>query len=185
MFLDFQGLKVEDYLRFFLFPRQSTLLTRQMPRQEWSPIFSGVDWSCSDRSVKYSSWHSGDQDGGLILGLGTFPGVGNGNLLQYSCLENSMDRGAQRATIHGIIKSWTWLSTLMVPQCLLEATGESSNYREICNLVSFFLFSCSICSVNCLIQFTHFPISVLKFYDAKIVASSNIAGARRVLSSTK
>ena len=35
---------------------------------------------------------------------------GNGNPLQYSCLENSMGRGAWRATAHGVAKSWTWLS---------------------------------------------------------------------------
>ena len=39
-------------------------------------------------------------DKGLIPGLGRSPGVGNGNLLQYSGLENSMDRGALKATIH-------------------------------------------------------------------------------------
>ena len=38
---------------------------------------------------------------GLILGLGRSPGEGNGNPLQYSCLENTMDRGAWRATIIG------------------------------------------------------------------------------------
>ena len=38
-------------------------------------------------------------------------GEGNGNPLQYSCLENSMDRGAWRATVHGVAKSQTWLST--------------------------------------------------------------------------
>ena len=37
-------------------------------------------------------------------------GEGNGNPLQYSCLENSMDRGAWQATVHGVAKSWTWLS---------------------------------------------------------------------------
>ena len=42
---------------------------------------------------------------GLIPGLGRFPGEGNGNLLQYSCLENSMDRGAWWATVHGVTKS--------------------------------------------------------------------------------
>ena len=40
-------------------------------------------------------------DAGLILGLGRSPGEGNGNPLQYSCLENSMDRGAWGATVHG------------------------------------------------------------------------------------
>ena len=45
---------------------------------------------------------------GLILGLGTFPGVGNGTPLQCSHLENSMDRGAWQATVHEITKSQTW-----------------------------------------------------------------------------
>ena len=48
---------------------------------------------------------------GLIPGSERSPGVGNGNLLQYSCLENSMDRGAWRITVHGITKSQTQLST--------------------------------------------------------------------------
>ena len=47
----------------------------------------------------------GDLD--LIPGLSRFPGEGNGYPLQYSCLENSMDRGARRAMVHGITKSWT------------------------------------------------------------------------------
>ena len=41
-------------------------------------------------------------DAGSISGLGRSPGVGNGNPLQYSGLENSMDREAWRATVHGI-----------------------------------------------------------------------------------
>ena len=40
------------------------------------------------------------------------PGGGNGNLLQYSCLENPMDRGAWWATVHGVAKSWTRLKRL-------------------------------------------------------------------------
>ena len=51
------------------------------------------------------------RDLGLIPGLGRFPGKGNGSPLQYSCLEDSMDRGAWRATVHGVTKSQTWLST--------------------------------------------------------------------------
>ena len=47
---------------------------------------------------------------GLILGLGRSPGEGNGNPLQYFCLENPMDRGAWRATVHGVIKSQTQLN---------------------------------------------------------------------------
>ena len=45
----------------------------------------------------------------LIPGLRKSPGEGNGNSLQYSCLENSMDRGAWQATAHGVAKSWTRL----------------------------------------------------------------------------
>ena len=41
------------------------------------------------------------------LGPGRSPGVRKGNPLQYSCLENSMDRGAQWATVHRVAKSWT------------------------------------------------------------------------------
>ena len=47
---------------------------------------------------------------GLIPGLGRSPGEGNGNPLQYSCLENPMDRGAWRDTVHGVTKSLTQLS---------------------------------------------------------------------------
>ena len=47
---------------------------------------------------------------GLIPGLGRPPGEGTGNPLQYSCLEKFMDRGAWRATVHGVAKSRTRLS---------------------------------------------------------------------------
>ena len=43
-------------------------------------------------------------DGGLILGSGRAPGEGNGNPLQYSCLGNTMDRTAWRATVHRVAR---------------------------------------------------------------------------------
>ena len=49
-------------------------------------------------------------DRSSILKSGKSPGEGNGNPLQYSCLENSMDRGAWWATVHGVAKSQTRLS---------------------------------------------------------------------------
>ena len=49
-------------------------------------------------------------DLGSILGSGRSPGEGNGNPLQYSCLENSVDKGAWQATVHGVAKSGTGLS---------------------------------------------------------------------------
>ena len=51
-------------------------------------------------------------DAGSILGSGRFPGGRHGNPLQHSCLENLMDRGAWRATVHGAAKSWTRLKRL-------------------------------------------------------------------------
>ena len=61
-----------------------------------------LDFAGSSDS-KESACNAGDS--GLILGLGKSLGEGNGNLLQYSCLENSMDRGAWQATVYGVIKS--------------------------------------------------------------------------------
>ena len=58
--------------------------------------------------VKASARNVGDL--GSIPGLGRFPGDGNGNPLQYSCLENPMGGGAWWTTVHGVAKSWTQLS---------------------------------------------------------------------------
>ena len=49
------------------------------------------------------------RDAGSVPGLGRSPGGGHGNPLQFSCLENSMDRGAWQATVHRVTKSGTWL----------------------------------------------------------------------------
>ena len=51
------------------------------------------------------------EDLGLIPGSGRSPREGNGNPLQYSCLENSMDRGVLWVIVHGVTKSWIQLST--------------------------------------------------------------------------
>ena len=60
--------------------------------------------------VKNLTANTGDL--GSIPGLGRSPGGGNGNPLQYSCLGNPMDRGAWRAMVHAITKSWTQLKRL-------------------------------------------------------------------------
>ena len=58
--------------------------------------------------VKASACNAGDS--GSIPELGRSPGEGNGNPLQYSCLENPLDGGAWWATVHRVTKSWTRLS---------------------------------------------------------------------------
>ena len=62
-------------------------------------------------SGKESTCNEGDTgDVGSIPGSGRSPGVGNGNPLQYSGLENPMEGGAWQATVRGVTKSWTRLS---------------------------------------------------------------------------
>ena len=57
------------------------------------------------KTLKKPACNAGDM--GLIPGSGRSPGEGNGNPLQYSCLENSMDRGSWQATVYGVAKHWT------------------------------------------------------------------------------
>ena len=64
----------------------------------------------SKLSGKESAWNAGDL--GLIPGLGRSPGGGHGNPLQYSCLENPMDRGAWQAAVRGVTQSQTQLKWL-------------------------------------------------------------------------
>ena len=58
--------------------------------------------------IKNSPANAGDaRDTGSVLGSGRSPGGGHGNPLQYSCLENPMDRGALWATVQRVAQSWT------------------------------------------------------------------------------
>ena len=83
-------------------------------------------WSSGSRGfpgvsvVKNPSANAGDaEDTGSIPGLRRSPREGNGNPLQYSCLGNPMEGGTWWATVHGVAKSWTWLSTPVVALCLM------------------------------------------------------------------
>ena len=74
--------------------------------------------------VKNLTDNTGDiRDMGSIPGLGR-SGEGHGTPLQYSCLENPMDRGTWRATVHGVAKSWTQLKRLSMHAliCIIEIT---------------------------------------------------------------
>ena len=71
--------------------------------------------------VKNLSANTADVRGtGSIPGMVRSPGGENGNLLQYSCLENSMDRKAWQATVYGITKSQTRLKLLSMQACELD-----------------------------------------------------------------
>ena len=77
---------------------------------------------------KESACSAGNPD--LIPGSGRCPGEGNGNPLQYSCLENPMDRGAWRATVLAVAKSWTQhyaadhTSKLLLPSNILSSNAD-------------------------------------------------------------
>ena len=74
-------------------------------RVTWFPGFPGGS------VVKNLPANAGDtRDPGLMAGVGRSPGREHGNPLQYSCLENPMDRGAWGATVQGVAKSWIQLS---------------------------------------------------------------------------
>ena len=60
------------------------------------------------------------RDAGSIPALGRSPGEGNGNTLEYSCLENPMDRGAWQATVHGVTKSQIRLNQLGMAYFMLR-----------------------------------------------------------------
>ena len=68
----------------------------------------GLSWWLSSEESTYNVIDA--RDVGSILGSGRSPAGWNSNPLQYSCLENPMDRGAWWAIIHGVTKSQTWLS---------------------------------------------------------------------------
>ena len=78
-------------------------------------------------------------DRGSIPGSGSSPGEGNGNPLQYSCLENSMDEGAWQATVHGVAKSRTRLSDftflLYRENTQLTKIKQYFNLKRICDII--------------------------------------------------
>ena len=84
--------------------------------------------------VKNLPVNEGDiRDTGSIPGLGRSPGGGNGNPLQYSCLGNSMDRGAWRAMVHKVAKSQIqlkWLSTAHITEI------QFSSFQFSCSVMS-------------------------------------------------
>ena len=83
-------------------------------------------------TIKNLCASAGDiREAGSILGSGGSPGGGHGNPLQYSCLENPMDREAYWATVHRVTKSQTWLKTLSMHP-LPNTSGICEDISQIC-----------------------------------------------------
>ena len=91
--------------------------------------------------VKNSPVSAGDV--GSIPGLGRSPGGGNGNPLQYSCLDNLMDRGAWWATVHGVAKSWMKIEPMCahVRMCMCAHTHTHNVWEKFILLTNQFLFN--------------------------------------------
>ena len=91
------------------FNEQGTLLTLELSlTYTWLSGYPYIAAAAGGSEVKVSACNAGDL--GSIPGSGRSPGKGNGNPLQYPCLENPMDRGAWWATVHRVTKSRTRLS---------------------------------------------------------------------------
>ena len=89
-------------------------------RKEWG-IYKITDRYIREDFCEGSACNAGDTgDPGSIPGSGRSPGGGQGNPLQYSCLENPQDRGAWRATVQGVAKSWARLNTWHMQEKLRE-----------------------------------------------------------------
>ena len=88
----------------------------------------GSDGKASARSV---------EGPGLIPGSGRSPGEGNGNPLQYSCLENSMDGGAWWGTVHGVTSQRVghdWATSLLISQALMKVFDSHFILPKSCDL---------------------------------------------------
>ena len=110
----------------------------------------GLPWWLRSKESTCSAGAAGDT--GSVPGWGRFPRGGNGSSLQYSCLENYMDREAWQATVHSVAKSWTqlkWLSTHQ--KCLEQRIFSQSNMNKSqvrINLLLNVIFSSLIKFVN-------------------------------------
>ena len=111
------------YLRL-LIVLLAILILRSHPAQHLTWCTLHVHDFLGSSDGKASAYNAGDL--GSIPGSGRSPGEGNGNLLQYSCLENPMDRGAWWATVHGVAKSRTRLSdSTFHSTCELNKPGDN------------------------------------------------------------
>ena len=108
--------------------RHHPLETRGLVWQVWGPVFNNNITLCQE----LPRWRRGEEPTcqcGSVPGLGRSPGGGNGNPLQYSCLENPMDRGTCWATVHGVAESdMTEHARYIVPCGLVISCHASASF---------------------------------------------------------
>ena len=114
-------------------------------------LIVGIKTASGDSDGKVSAYNVGDP--GSIPGSGRSSGEGNGNPLQYSCLENPMDGGAWWATVHGIFNSRTQLrnfTSIPSPKAVLGL----NNLNYVNHLEQHFAHS------NCHISTSYYPVPI-------------------------
>ena len=115
-------------------------------------LLRGLPWWLSG---KESACNAGDtRDADSIPGSGRSHGGGHGNPLQYSCLENPMDRGAWWATVHGVTKIRTGLKWLSTHACMLLRIQQRINVSQI-KMIS--ISSTSVSRTKRIFQFLIMP----------------------------
>ena len=100
-------------------------------RKEWCPKIPWILYQADSLPLNHlgSPANAGDAgDWGSILGLGGSPGGGHGNLLQYFCLGNPMDRGAWRPTVHGV--STEHACRMSQPELWLRLQSDQSRWEQ-------------------------------------------------------
>ena len=84
----------------------------------WTSGFPGLSRWLRSKESTCDAEDAGDP--GSVSGQGRSSGGEPSSSLQYSCLENPMDRGAWQVTVHGVTKSWTWLKWLSMHACKVD-----------------------------------------------------------------
>ena len=116
-------------------------------------VCTGLPGGSDVKNLPANAWDTGGT--GSILESGRSPGGGSGTPIQYSWLEDPIDRGAWRVTVHGIAKSWTWLST---HACML--------YMKIEKILSSYLKEKKIISIS-LILYLYEMMNMYEIYGEK------------------
>ena len=134
------------------------------PFDIWCTSSWGLDWTVTNPTTLKVKWgFPGDSkeaacnagDLGSMPGSGRSPGEGHGNQLQFSCLENFMERGTWWTTVHEVAKRYDWVTNTFTPFSLSVLHGLLAAEPWVCHLVPLsFSFSLDIAPQTIVAEFT-------------------------------
>ena len=131
-------------------------------------IYYLPSWASLVFQTVVSACNAGDLSS--IPGLGRFPGEGNGNPLQYSCLKNSKEEGVWKAIVHGVAKSWTRLSNFTFFLSWYTFIGIICSWLADCpkGEADTDWFACDVCSL--IFQWWIKQVLMTTYNDYKIIS---------------